>query len=208
MSTIYIYVEDGAPKNKQLNIDCRMGFKLFFTKYGIPSNKIRIIPSGSRGAAFKNFCTAINNATDTDNVILLIDSEAPVASTNRYKPWDHLQTRTGDQHWQKPQNADDDSAHFMTQCMESWFIADKQELKKYYGNKFKEQSLPRNTDIEQISKQQLFDSLKKATRETQKGEYSKGNHSFKILARVGPVKIKDQSCWADRLLEHIKSLST
>ena len=72
----------------------------------------------------------------------------------------------------------------MVQVMESWFLADPDTLKAFYGREFRAGSLPRNQNIEQISKQDVERGLKHATSVTKKGDYydNKGKHSFAILA--------------------------
>ena len=87
----------------------------------------------------------------------------------------------------------------MVQCMEAWFLADRQCLQDFFGNHFQANALPGNPNIESIVKQQLFDALKNATRHTQKGEYGKGTHSFKILELIEPERVFQQSPWAARL---------
>lgn len=58
----------------------------------------------------------------------------------------------------------------MVQAMEAWFIADVETLKKFYGNGFKENSLPKTSNVEIITKDSLEPSLKNATRNTTKGK--------------------------------------
>jgi hypothetical protein len=56
----------------------------------------------------------------------------------------------------------------MVQCLESWFLADKAALEKYYGRQFMNDNLPGNPNIEEIPKQDVVDGLKAATRGTDK----------------------------------------
>jgi hypothetical protein len=49
-------------------------------------------------------------------------------------------------------------------------------------------------------------SLLKATSNSQKGRYSKGQHSFELLASLDAIKITDNSPWAKRLVEFLKEL--
>jgi hypothetical protein len=93
----------------------------------------------------------------------------------------------------------------MTQAMEAWFYADKESLKEYYGQHFKDAALSPRTNVEEIPKADLFDGLKRATKNCQKGEYSNGQHSFDILARIDPSKVVAASPHADRLLKALTS---
>jgi hypothetical protein len=86
------------------------------------------------------------------------------------------------------------------QTIEAWFHADKATLRQYYGGSFKESALNGRTNVEEILKADLFDGLKRATKDCQKGEYSKGQHSFQILARIDPSKVRAASPHAERLL--------
>jgi hypothetical protein len=126
-----------------------------------------------------------------------VDSE-PVA--DRLRPWRHVADREGDR-WARPQGVADDQLQFMAQAMEAWFYADKESLKKYYDQHFRAAALSPRTNVEEIPKADLFDGLKRATRNCQKGEYSKGQHSFDILARIDPSKVVAASPHADRLLK-------
>ena len=66
----------------------------------------------------------------------------------------------------------------------TWFLADIPTLKAYFGKGFKDSAFPGNTTVEQIDKAVVFDSLKRATKDTQKGPYGKDKHSFEILALI------------------------
>ena len=91
--------------------------------------------------------------------------------------------------------------HMMVQAMEAWFHADRDALRDYYGQGFRMAWLSPRPDIEAIPKVDLFGGLKRATKDCQlKGEYSKGGHSFQILALIDPAKVRAASPFADRLL--------
>ena len=94
----------------------------------------------------------------------------------------------------------------MVQCMETWFIADKDTLVSFYGQHFRESALPVRNEIEEIPKQDLLDGLKNATGQTQKGKYWKGGHSFDILAKINPQKVTEGSPHAKRLIDTLRAL--
>ena len=81
----------------------------------------------------------------------------------------------------------------MTQAMEAWFIADLTALATFYGQGFHSGGIPRNPDVEQIPKEQLESSLRDATGQTQKGEYHKGRHAWKILRIIDPATVQQAS---------------
>ena len=73
-------------------------------------------------------------------------------------------------------------------------------LESFYGQGFRAQAFPANSNIEAVPKQNVRDRLAQATRDTKKGSYSKGNHSVEILTRLDPVKVRNASHHADRLI--------
>ena len=152
----------------------------------------RIVACGSRQNAYDSFKTA--HVHEDGNVMLLVDAEAPVTSQ---EPWQHLNARDG---WERPDAATNEQCHLMVQVMESWFLADVDVLASFYGNGFRRVSLPQNPNIEQVSKQDIDDGLTDATRHVTKGRYSKGKHSFEILAKLDPAKVRKASPYADRLI--------
>ena len=198
-----LYVEGGGD-SKSLRTDCRKGFSAFVTKSGL-KNRPRIVACGSRRDAFESFCTAINSGKEA---MLLVDSEestSEIHQTERTRPWLHLKQRVGDD-WDKPVGCDDNDCHLMVQVMESWFLADRETLAKFFGNGFKQDKLPANSrNIETVPKHEVYDALKEATANCKtKGSYSKGKHSFIILEKIDPAKIFAASPWAQRFVDELK----
>ncbi len=68
----------------------------------------------------------------------------------------------------------------MAQCMESWFLADRQMLADFFGQSFRENALPRNPAIESIPKVDVYQGLDRAA------GYHRGKHSFALLERLNP----------------------
>lgn len=177
----------------------------------------RIVACGGRADAFDSFCTAIANG---EQALLLVDSEGPIAPASqpgnvnkqsdrkRWLPWLHLKQRQGDG-WKKPAKADDLHCHLMTQCMESWLLADRETLRNFFGQGFKENQLPATANpVEGIAKAQVYQSLANATCNCKtKAQYGKGEHSFKLLALIDPGKVIDASPWAKRFIETLKQVS-
>jgi hypothetical protein len=158
----------------------------------------RIVACGGRLRAYEFFRTAFENAAPDAFPILLVDSEAPVIEKN---PWEHVRLRRADG-WQRPDGASEDQIHFMVQSMEAWFHADKATLHDYYGQGFRVAALSQRPDVENIPKADLFNGLQRATKDSQKGEYSKGEDSFKILSRIDPDRVRAASpVHAERLFQ-------
>lgn len=201
---VRIFVEGGGDRGELLT-SCRRGFTLFFERAGYRGRMPKVVPCGGRNATFDAFCFALRQAVPDELPLLLVDSEAPVTCS----PWEHVRNRPGD-NWQKPPTAADNQLHLMVQVMESWFLADRQALEKFYGQGFKPNKLPTASNIETISKQQVYDTLEAATKETKtKGSYSKGSHSFQILGLIDPNKVRQASPnYAKRFFDTLETALT
>jgi hypothetical protein len=196
--SVKIYVEGGGDHNKDLETQCRRGFNKFFEKAGLKNRMPRVVRCGGRRHAYDTFRAAHESADNDYLPILLVDSEAPVTQAD---PWEHVKYRPGDG-WERPRSASPDQIHFMVQAMEAWFHADKEALAKYYGQGFHVAAMKARQDIDNIPKADLYEGMKSATKDCQKDEYSKGQHSFQILALIDPAKVKTASPQhAGRLLD-------
>jgi hypothetical protein len=195
---IEIYVEGGGDRNN-LKTECRKGFTRFFDKAGLTGHLPKVIACGGRTKAFDMFRTAIENPEADLLPLLLVDSEGPVND----QPWRHLSQRDG---WKKPDAAVDDQAHLMVQCMETWFLADRELLARFFGKGFRASSLPQQTrKIEEIDRKLVYDRIAKATSPCRsKGTYDKRKHSFVILGQLDPDKVSDASPHARRLIDALK----
>lgn len=202
-----LFVEGGGSANA-LKSECREGFKTFITKAGI-EKRPRIVACGSRSEAYNDFCTAITN---NEEALLLVDSEEAVSADcqededkTKWLPWKHLGRRVGDL-WAKPTGSDDIDCHLMVQIMETWFLADRASLIKFFGPGFKEAKLPASgRAVEGIAKSEVYRSLKEASADCKTKEpYGKGTHSFKILASLDPEVVSLASPWAKRFLDALK----
>jgi hypothetical protein len=201
MVKVKIYVEGGGESNA-LRTKCREGFSKLIENAGFKSRMPRIVACGGRRCAYEDFCTAVENATADEFPLLLVDSEAMVSSA----PWDHLRTRDG---WDRPSQATDEHAHLMVQCMEAWFLADRDTLSEFFGQGFRPNALPANNNVEEISKEDLSRGLENATRDTRtKGVYDKGKHSFELLAALDSSKVQDSSQHARRFFDTLRRKSS
>ena len=196
--SIKVYVEGGGDSN-QLRRQCRNGFREFFSKAGLEGHMPRVVACGSRQRAYDQFCTAINEAEAGSFIVLLVDSETAVAASD--SPWEHLRKRDN---WIQPSAAADNSAQLMVQCMEAWFVADRQSLSAYFGRDFKADALPARDDVEAIAKSDLERTLRQASSSCSKGAYRKGRHSFDLLGCLDPNKVIESSPHARRLIDTLR----
>jgi hypothetical protein len=190
-----MYVEGaGDYKHTDHATACRRGFQELFQKLGLPARRLSVVACGGRFQTFNDFRRAVRQYPD-DFVILLVDSEGPVETPSA---WAHLHASDK---WQRPAGTIDDQAHLMVQCMEAWFLADRQALAEFYEQGFLAGSLPGQRNIEQIPKQYLLPALKHASKPTDKGPYDKTRHAFALLARIDPQRLRAASRYAGRLFD-------
>lgn len=193
--SVRVYVEGGGDyKHTDTATACRRAFGQLFEKLSLPARRISVIACGSRNQTFKDFRTAVLQQS-ADFIILLVDSEGPVGAPNA---WAHLHARD---RWQLLKGTSADQAHLMVQCMEAWFLADRDALTEFYGPEFLAASLPGQSNIEQISKRSLLPALKHASKQTSKGPYHKTRHGFALLALINPQRVRDASPYARRLFD-------
>ena len=190
---------EGGGDTNPLKRRCREGLRDFLLKTSLKQRMPKIIACGGRKKAYDKFCDALAHAKDGEFIALLVDSEAAVTE----QPWLHLLHREGDQ-WERPEGADDRNVHLMVQVMESWFLADRDALSGYFGQRFRASALPAQQDIENVSKSDVLRGLSKATRSCAKGRYNKGDHSFDILARIHTDKVLSAAPHAARLIETLE----
>ena len=197
---VTVCVEGGGDAST-LKRQCRRGFSDFFRSAGLSGRMPRIIAGGARDNTYKDFRAAVSTSTDRDFVVLLVDSEGPVAEG--IGVWSYLKSRD---RWDPPEGVTDDNAHLMVQCMEAWLLADRDVLAGFFGKGFNAKALPGRTDVEKVPKKRLLDAIEHATRRcSPKGGYDKGRHSFQLLGRLDPEKVTMASPYAQRLISTLMS---
>ena len=198
---IRIYIEGGGD-GKDTKAPIRRGFNNFFKELVQVARskqiKWNITVCGSRNNAFRDFKNALADRPNAF-VILLVDSEAPV----KQPPWEHLKSRDN---WDSP-GVDDTHCYLMVQAMEAWLMADIDTLKRFYGQGFKENAIPKKSNVETIEKDLLEPSLKAASRDTKsKGEYQKIQHASKLLEMLDIDKVSKASSECDRIFTTLTEL--
>jgi hypothetical protein len=183
----YIYVEGGAqgPGSKDLDICCREGFHKLLSNCGFVAQRRmpRLVPCGGRAAAFEKFRSAhIANAGSF--IALWVDGEEPMADIEA--AWEHLQDYD---EWPQPHGSIDEQVLFMTTCMETWFVADRETLKGQFKNKLQVSALPALQHLENRGHHEIQNSLIHATRNCTNA-YAKGAKSYEILGKLSPVVLE------------------
>lgn len=195
---IRIYVEGGGDDDDARS-GLRDGFRGFlrdiWTQGRRKGIRLSIVPCGDGAKTVRSFQRALKWYPDAFN-LLLVDAEGPVTTASARQ---HLKSRLP-RHW-SDSIADDDQCHLMVQMMEAWLIADREKLAEYYEAGFHEKSLPNNTNVEQIDKQTLLESLARATRDTKKKRYHKTRHAPDILKCIRPEVVRGKSPYCKRLFD-------
>ena len=168
-----IYLEGGG-ESKELHSRCREGFHKLLEKNGFKGKMPRLKACGSRNSAFNDFKIA-HQSKKHPFVTLWIDSEDPVADIE--KTWEHLEKRDG---WEKPEKSSNEQVLFMTTSMETLICADREALKKCFKDNLQESALPPLNNLESKNRKELFDLLKRSTRNCL-SPYEKGKKSFELL---------------------------
>ena len=187
---VKIYLE-GAAESKEQKIRSQEGFTKLLEKAGFKGRMPRIVACGGRAQAYEDFCTALRGrdrrrAQKTAYPLLLVDSEGVLIElTERVDDsfaWDHLWQQ--DQ-WARPAGSDERQALLMVTCMENWIAADRDALRRFYGQDLQESALPSLVNLESQDRHEVQKKLAHATRHSKKA-YRKGNRSFAILAELDP----------------------
>ena len=191
MSAI-LFIEGGASgaHSKELTIRCQRAFHRLLERMdlGIEGRKPKLKACGGRDRVFRDFRMEMQ-AEDHDFVAMWIDSEAPMVDIER--TWKHLATVTTVPRWQQPEGAEDDQVLFMTTCMETWIVADREALRQHYRPKqsLNESPLPSPTDLEARQRHEVQKGLERATKDCSNG-YAKGVRSFDVFEKLDPAVLK------------------
>ena len=92
--------------------------------------------------------------------------------------------------WNAPAGAEDDQVLFMTTCMETWIVADRDTLREHFKQALNENPLPALQDLERRSRSDVQDRLENATRNC-RNAYAKGKRSFDVLEKVDPAVLRE-----------------
>ena len=184
----YIYLEGGArgADSKYLNIPGQEAFHKLLDRMGFAGRKPRLVACGGRSAVYDRF--VIEHSQNVARYVAMwIDSEELMA--NPEAAWAHLRTVTTVPQWAQPAGAQDNQVLFMTTCMETWIVADRDVLSDHYGSDLQESALPPLVDLEKRGRHDVQAKLEHATRNCTNA-YEKGKRSFEILGKLTPAKLK------------------
>ena len=185
MTGVTIYMEGGGNSTGQTKLRAGMNEFLRELREKVRNNqrKWRLVPCGNRQQAYEKFNNARGHAGENEIIVLLVDSEEPVAAPT---PVEHLRMRPG---WDLS-GVNEDRVHLMVQTMETWIVADSNALAVYYGQGFRANALPSRPNLEKEDKTAVASALYRATERTKKGRYHKIRHAADLLARTDPTKVR------------------
>lgn len=179
--TMTVYIEGGGD-GRSLRARFREGWRQFLQSAG--AGRVKIVRGGGREQTFQRFAAAVTAVGPRAAILLLVDSEGPVAEGRAV--WEHLGVRD---RWTRPDGADDDQAFLMVQIMETWFLADRHALQKYFGAGFRENAIRDWPAPEDVPKATVLEALDRATASCGR-RYAKGRASFELLARIAPARVE------------------
>ncbi len=192
-----VYVEGGGDGRSRARF--RKGWRKFLERApGV--GRVKIVPGGGREQTFQRFADAVTAAGPRAAVLLLVDSEGPVAEGRTV--WEHLGARD---RWPRPDGAGDDQAFLMVQVMETWFLADRHALQKYFGAGFRKNAIRDWPALEKVPKETVFEALDRATAPPCGRRYAKGRVSFELLARIDPAHVEDACPHAKAFLNRLRA---
>ncbi len=196
---VIIYIEgDTKQKGKGNAITLRQGFREFFQDLAedikVPID-LKLV--GARELTVKIFLNELEYNSQSFSV-LLVDAEGEIDEKDTPKTF--LQKISPKFDFKKVK---DEQCHLMVQMMESWFLADKEKLAKFYGKEFNINALPKTENVEKIAKRDVESGLENATRGTSKKEYDKGRHAGEILRIINSNKVREAAPHCKRLFETI-----
>lgn len=195
-----IYIEGGGNRDENLARLFRRAWTRFFEGAGLAGRMPRVVRGGGRARTFDLFQTAVGNPRPGRIPILLVDSETEVPAGQSV--WQHLHARDG---WERPHGARDDQGFLMVQVMETWLLADRDALRRYFGARFRGNALPQWPDLEDVARRDVLDALDRATAACQP-PYAKGTVSFELLERIDPAQVETECPHAGVLLNCLRTL--
>ena len=93
----------------------------------------------------------------------------------------------------------------MVQIMETWFLADRDLLRSYFGSSLRENHFRQWPNLEAVPKLTVFDALEKATAGCQR-HYAKGKVSYELLGKLRPDRVEADCPHGKALLDRLRGM--
>ena len=197
MVRIRIFIEGGGIASDEVFTE---GWRKFFVAAGLTGRMPRVVRGEGREQTFDKFKTALQRRRTNELPLLLVDSEGPV--TDGHSAWQHLRNCDN---WEQPPGAANDGAYLMVQVMETWFLADRDALRRFFGSSLNENHFWQWPNLEEVHKDTVLNVLERATSNCQK-PYRKGKVSFELLGQINPEQVAAACPHAQQLLQYLRTL--
>ena len=197
MVKVRIFIEGGS-SGKISDKVFKEAWTAFFAAAGLSGRMPRIVRGEGRSTTFRKFRTARRRTNEL--LLLLVDSEGPVAADQ--SAWEHLHNQDN---WNQPPGAADDSAYLMVQVMETWFLADREALRRFFGPSLNENHFSQWPDLQAVPKDTVLNVMEMSTANCQR-PYSKGKVSFELLGQIDPDIVATACPHAGQLLDYLRRL--
>ena len=197
MVRVRIFIEGGGTASDGVFTE---GWRKFFVAAGLLGQMPRVVRGEGREQTFDKFKTALQRRRPDELPILLVDSEGPVA--DGHSAWQHLRHQDN---WEQPQGAADDGAYLMVQIIETWFLADREALRGFFGPQLNENHFREWPTLEEVHKDSVLNALERATSNCQK-PYRKGRVSFELLGQIDPQRVAEACPHAGQLMDYLRGL--
>lgn len=198
MVAVKIYAEGGG-EGELADTQFRQAWAGFFKAAGLHGRMPRVIRGKGRERTYDLFKTAVKNTAPDTLPLLLVDSEGAVLPNQTV--WEYLKVRYG---WDRPPGAGTDDAFLMVQLMETWLLADRAALQRYFGPQLNESAFAEWPELESVAKTTILHALEKATAQC-KTKYTKGHVSFEVLSTVDPAEVERRCPHARQLLTRLRN---
>ena len=185
---VRVYIEGGA-EGKEGDSDFRRGWKKFLAELHELArvnnyHSLEVVRGKGRANTFRLFYTH-KKVHPADLCVLLADAETTVPEGAAV--WDVVARREGD-NWQRPSWATERHLYFMVHFVETWLLTDRGALQTFFNGGFKPDLLPA-TNLEERSKGEVEEALRRATQGSRKGPYRHGQ-AHEIIGIVRPDNVK------------------
>ncbi len=199
MVNVRVYIEGGGEGQFHDTL-FRKGWRQFFIAAGLSGRLPAVVRGKGRAQTFDLFTTAVRGPRRDVLPLLLVDSEGPV--TYGHSAWQHLRSRDG---WERPSGAAEGQVFLMVQLMETWFLADRDLLRNYFGAALREAHIKQWPMLEAVPKDTIVETLDLVTAACRR-PYSKGKVSYELLAKLNPHLVASACPHARALFDRLRDI--
>lgn len=176
----------------------RQAWASFFRRAGLANRMPRVVRGQGREQTIANFLKALRQPDADVLPLLLVDSEGPVPAGQG--AWEFLNAEPG---IRLPASVSD-QVFLMVQLMETWFLADRDLLRRYFAGCLRENVFRAWPDLEAVPKETVLRTLDQATVDC-RNRYAKGKVSFDLLGQLDSTLVENTCPHAKLLLDYLRN---